>query len=134
MVILRVGIEPPNLAHTPTGRIIRDARHVQDAETRGVHALVGVFSEDVLVVVDGAAGSLVVTGLLRVLEIADVPDEGYGAAVGGGTARFDLVVFVVGDEPFLVFGVEDPALVGVGGAFVGGDGDGLGELLVGNIV
>ena len=84
--------------------------------------------------VDSAARSLVVTGLLGVLEVADVPDEGYGAAVGGRATGFDLVVFVVRNEPFLVFGVEDPALVGVGGAVVGGDGDGLGEFLVGDVV
>lgn len=84
--------------------------------------------------VDVGAGALVVARLLGVLEIANVPYEGYGTAVGGDTATFDFVVFVVGDEPFLVVDVEEPALVRVGGAFVRGDGDGFGELLVGYVV
>ena len=77
---------------------------------------------------------MVVTRLLRVFEIANVPDEGYRATVGSNAATFYLIVFVVRDEPFLVFGVEDPSLVSVGGSLVGSDGDGLGELLVGNII
>lgn len=87
-----------------------------------------------LVVVDGLAGSLVVTGLLGVLEVADVPDKGGSVTVGTGAAAVVLIVLVVKDEELLVLGVEDPALVGVGGALVAGDGDELGVLLVSDIV
>jgi hypothetical protein len=87
-----------------------------------------------LVVVDGLAGSLVVAGLLGVLEVTNIPDEGGGVAVGSGATAVVLVVLVVQDEELLVLGVENPALVGVGGTLVAGDGDELGVLLVSDVV
>jgi hypothetical protein len=85
-------------------------------------------------VVDGRTRTLVVARVLGVFEVADVPDVGCWMAVCGRAAALDFIVFVVHDEVFLVLGVEDPALVRVGGAFVGCDGDDLGELLVGDVV
>lgn len=84
--------------------------------------------------VDGDAGVLVVASLLGVLEVTDVPDEGGGVAVGTRAAAVNLVVLVVQDEELLVLGVEHPALVGVGGTLIAGDGDEGGVLLVGDIV
>ena len=94
----------------------------------------GVNEGNSLVVVNDLAGSLVVTSLLGRLEITDIPDEGRSMTVGSGTATVVLIVLVVEDEELLVLGVEDPALVGVGGTLVAGDGDELWVLLVGNVV
>jgi hypothetical protein len=89
---------------------------------------------NVLVVVDGDAGVLVVASLLGVLEVTDVPDERGGVAVGAGAAAVNLVVLVIHDEELLVLGVENPALMGVGGTLVAGYGDEGWVLLVGDIV
>jgi hypothetical protein len=59
-------------------------------------------------VVDGLARALVVPCLLGVLEVTDVPNEGGGTSVGRNTTALNLVVFVVGDEPFLVLDVKQP--------------------------
>lgn len=79
-------------------------------------------------------GSLVVASLLGPLEVADVPDEGGGLAVGGWATLLLLIELVVHDQVLLVVGVEDPTLVSVGGAFVGGNGDDFGERFVSQIV
>jgi hypothetical protein len=133
-VVLTVDVEPTDLVDAAAVGLLGDGRDVEDAETSAVVGLVAVVAEDVLVVVDGLAGRLVVASLLGVLEVTDVPDEGGGVAVGTGAAAVVLVVLVVEDEELLVLGVEDPALVGVGGALVAGDGDELGVLLVGDVV
>lgn len=75
--------------------------------------------------VDAAGGGFEEPGLLGGGEAADVPDVGDWVAVGGGAGEGVFVVFVVEEEEFLVEGVIDPALVGEGGAFVGGARDDL---------
>jgi hypothetical protein len=80
------------------------------------------------------AWSLVISSLLWRFEVRDVPDEGHRAAVGGRTAFVALVEFIVEDDVVLPFFVSDPALVRVAGAFVGGDGEDFGKLLVGYII
>lgn len=134
VIILRVGVEPGNLSYTATGRIIRNRRDVQDAETGRVHTLVRVFAKDVLVVIDGLARSLVVACLLGMFKVANVPDESHRATVGSGTAGFNLIILVIRNEPLLVFCVKDPALVSVRGPLIRSDGHSLRELLIRDIV
>jgi hypothetical protein len=67
--------------------------------------------------------TLVETSLLRGSQVLDIPDVGDGVAILGGTVAAELVELVVHNEVLLPLGVEDPALVGVGGALVRGDGD-----------
>lgn len=134
IVILRIDIKERNLANPLASRVIRDAAHIQHPKAGAVVALEAVAVDDVLVVVDAVGLGLVEAGLLGRLEAADVPDVGHGEAVGGGLDGVELVVFVVHDEEFLPFGVEDPALVRVGGAGVGGAGDDGRVLLVGDVV
>lgn len=74
----------------------------------------------VLVVVDSLPRRLVVASLLGVLEVANVPDEGRSMTVGTRSASIILIVLVIQDEPLLVLLVQNPALVSVGGALVGG--------------
>lgn len=140
--------------------LLGDGGDIEDAETGTVVGLVAVVAEDVpekggkkrlasarrpldgveeqlddlLVVVDGLARGLVVAGLLGVLEVTNVPDEGCGMAVGSRAATVVLVVLVVEDEVLLVLSVEHPALVSVGGTLVAGNREELGVLLVGNVV
>ena len=78
--------------------------------------------------------SLVISCLLWRLEVRDVPDEGYRAAVSSRTTFVALIEFIVEDDVVLPFFVGNPALVRVAGAFVGGDGEDFGELLVGYVV
>lgn len=78
--------------------------------------------------------SLVITCLLRLLEIGDVPDEGHGSVGEAWVAAFDFVVLVVQKEVLLPIGVENPALVRVGCSFVGCYGDYFGPELVGCVI
>lgn len=78
---------------------------------------------DVLVVIGAATEALIMTGLLRGFEGGGVPDVGNGEASGAKAGTADLVVLVVRNKELLVIGVEDLALMGVGGARVGGVGD-----------
>ena len=99
---------------------------------------------DKLVVVDGAGGGLVVTGVLGLLKVGDVPDVGdretvLGRRVGGGAGGVDLtlVKLIVHDKVSLPHGVENPALVSVRGTDVGSARDdlsGVGTVLVGHVV
>jgi len=130
VVVLGVGIEPGDFPDAAARRLGWDRRDVENGDAGAVVALVGVLADDILVVIDGGAGPLVVASLLGLLEVADVPDVGDGAAVGGGTTLLDFIVFVVHDQPFLVLSIENPALVGVGGSFVRSDRNGYRELLV----
>lgn len=78
--------------------------------------------------VNRLARVLIVAGLLGLLKVSNVPDERGGVAVSSRSATVKLVVFVVQDEPLLVFLVKHPALMCVGGALVRSHGD---ELRVG---
>lgn len=97
--------------------------------------LVNVAVFDVLVVVDGLCGVLEETGLLGVLEIADVPDESNGVTVGARASSVSLVELIVEDKELLVLSVENPALVSVGSTLVRDLGDDVGDVgLVSHIV
>lgn len=87
-----------------------------------------------LVVVDSLPGRLVVAGLLGVLKIANVPNEGGRVPVGTWAAAVNLIILIVHDEPLLILSVEHPALVSIGGALVGGNRNKRWFLLVGDIV
>ena len=63
--------------------------------------------------VDTVGFGLEDTRLLGVLEIADVPEVGYGVAIGSGADSIVLVILVVEDEELLPGGVSNPSLVGV---------------------
>lgn len=134
VIILWVDIEETGLGDARSGRIALDGAEIKDAEPGAVVGLVGPLVDDVLVVVDGANLGLVVAGLLGGGEVGNVPDVGDGEAVVGGGLAVLLVELVIHDEELLVVGVEDPALVGVGGAGVGGAGDDGGVGAVSDVV
>lgn len=83
--------------------------------------------------VDTAPQTLVVARLLGLLEGRNVPDVGDGVPVSAQAGGVVLVVLVVEDQILLPLGVEHPALVGVGGAFVGSVGDDADVLFVGYV-
>lgn len=112
----------------------RHGAHIEHRVSESVVALVGEAINDKLVVVDAAAGTGELARLLGALELGDVPDVGHGVGVLPGVGDVDLIVLVVEDEVCLPLGVEDPALVGVGDAFVGGLGDDLDVGLVLDVV
>jgi hypothetical protein len=93
----------------------------------------------VLVVVDRSLGRLIETGVDGSLEVADVEDVGGGVVDEtaelscGGAGLVQLVELVVEEESSHGF-VDDPALVRVGVADVGGFADDDGVLLVGCVV
>lgn len=78
-----------------------------------VVALVREAVDDELVVVNAVVLGLVVARLLRLLEVADVPEVGDRIAVGGGAVAIVLIVLVVEYEELLPGGVGNPPLVGV---------------------
>ena len=84
--------------------------------------------------VNGLARGLVVTGLLGVLEVTDVPDEGSRVTVGSRAAAIVLVILIVHDKVLLVLLVEHPSLMSVGSTLIGSDGNQRGLLLVGDII
>lgn len=134
IIVLRVDIKERDLLDALARRVIRDAADIEHAEAGAVVALEAVAVDDVLVVVDAVRLGLVVAGLLGRGEVAHVPDVRHGEAVGGGLDHVELVVLVVHDQVLLPFAVQEPALVGVGGAGVGGARDDGGVLLVGDVV
>lgn len=73
IVILRVDVEPTDLFHVTTGRIFRNARDIENADTSTVVGKSGKAILDVEVVVDRLHLVLVVTGDLGLLEAAKVP-------------------------------------------------------------
>lgn len=84
--------------------------------------------------VDSLSQMLVVSRLFRFLERADVPDVRDGVAFTCRTACVDFVVFIVSNDILLPLGVQDPSLVGIAGAFVGGGGYDGDVLFVGYVV
>lgn len=144
VIIFREDIKVSNLLDPLARGNKGDAGDIEDTETGLVVGLVSETVVDILVVVDGAHAGLVVAGLHGLLEVLDVPDVGDGVTVLGGGfgvgvsgVDFALVELVVHYEMGLPVGVENPALMSVGGALVGSagdDGSGLGSDLVGDIV
>lgn len=144
LIVLREDIKVGDLLDLAAVGVLGDGADVKDAETGLVVGLVGETLVDELVVVDGAGGGLIVTGVLGLLEVGDVPDvcdreTVLGGRVGGsaGGVDFTLVKLIVHDKVGLPHGVEDPALVGVGCADVRSARDdlsGVGAVLVGHIV
>lgn len=127
-----MAIEKTDLLNRATSGVLGNAGDVDNAETGAVVSLVGETVDDVLVVVDGAGRALEVAGVDGLLEVGDVEDVGGGVAVGGGADGVNLIEFVVEEE--IAHGrVDDPALVAVGVADVGGAGDNGGVLLVGHV-
>jgi hypothetical protein len=144
LIVLRENIEVCNLLDLAAVRVLGDGADVKDTETGLVVGLVGETFVDELVVVDGAGSGLVVTSVLGLLKVGDVPDVGdretvLGGRVGSSAGRVDLtlVKLVVHDKVGLPHGVEDPALVGVRCTDVGSARDdlsGVRTVLVGHIV
>jgi len=144
LIVLREDIEVGNLLDLAAVGVLGNGADIEDTETGLVVGLVGETLVDELVVVDGAGGGLVVTGVLGLLKVGDVPDVGdretvLGGRVGGSAGRVDLtlVKLIVHDKVSLPHGVENPALVGVRGTDVGSARDdlsGVGTVLVGHIV
>lgn len=144
LIILREDVEVSDLLDLAAIGELGNGADVKDTETGLVVGLVGKTLVDELVVVDGAGGGLVVTGVLGLLKVGDIPDVGdreavLGGRVGGGAGGVDLtlVELIVHDKVSLPHGVKNPALVSVGSADVGSARDdlsGLGTVLVGDIV
>lgn len=78
--------------------------------------------------------AFIISSLLRLLEISDIPDICDRSAVESDTTPVALIKLVVEDEKFLPFSVENPALVRIGCSLVGGNGDYFGECLVRDVV
>ena len=143
-IIAREDIEVSDLLNAASIRVAGNGADVEDTQTGLVVGLVRKTIVDELVVVDGAGGGLIVTGVLGLLEVGDVPDvcdreTVLGGRVGGsaGGVDFTLVKLIVHDKVGLPHGVEDPALVGVRCTDVGSARDdlsGVGAVLVGHIV
>ena len=144
-IVRRVNVKVGNLLDLGTVGELGDAGNVEDTETGLVVGLVVKTVVDVLVVVDGTGGGLVVAGDNGLLEALDVPDVRHGEAVLGGTVNSSavgvdlaLVKLIVHDDVGLPEGIENPALMGVGGSDVGcarDDGTSVTEtLLVGDVV
>lgn len=70
--------------------------------------------------VDRKGLGLVRAGLFRVVEAADVENIRHWILVCGRAGEFALVKFVVEEQVLLPVGVEDPTLVAVAGADIGG--------------
>lgn len=132
-VVLGVDIEVADFSESGTGWVRGDGGDVDDSEAGGVVAHVGLSVDDVEVVVDGLCLGEVDAGELGGGEVLDVPDVGRGLCVALDGGVFLLVELVVGEE-VVHAGVGDPALVGVGGAGVGGAGDDFDGGLVGDVV
>ena len=132
LVILRITIKEAHLLEPLTRRVLRNGAHINNPQPTTIVALVGQPVNDVLVVVDGAHRRLVQPRVLGLRQVRDVEDVGGRVAVLGGAGLLLLVELVV-EEEVLHVGGGDPALVGVGGAFVGGLGDLDGLGLVGYV-
>jgi hypothetical protein len=154
-----VNVKEAGLLDGVAGGILRQAGNVDDAETRCVVGLVGEAVEGlwkdcllvevdfgewkggpyVLVVVDRLFWRLVETGVYGGFEVADVEDVGRGMVdqttelARGRAGLVQLVELVVEKEGGHGF-VDDPALVRVGVADVGGLADDDWVLLVGCVV
>jgi hypothetical protein len=102
-----INVEPPDFFHTLPCGVAWDGREIKNTDSGTVVALVRQVADDVLIVVDGDAGSLVMTCLLRFLEVANVPDVGYWVAVCGKTTSLLLIEFIIKDKKLLPLGVED---------------------------
>lgn len=127
-------IDVRNLLDIPAGRILRDTTDVQDPQAGTIVGLVRETINDVLVVVNRHHGGLIDTGLDRFFQVRNVPDICSRPLVSCGTCKSLLVEFVIEEEELLVLGIEHPALVSVGGTFVGDAGDDVGGGLVGDVV
>lgn len=137
LVVFGVNVEEASLADIVTTGVLGDAADIQDIEAITVVGLVVVAVEDVLVVIDGAAGALVVAGVVRVFEIADVDDVGSGKTLGHGTNfGVALVELVVEEDVLLPCSVVDDSLMDVLRARVGEDGNDVRDIadLVSDIV
>jgi hypothetical protein len=144
VVVLREDIEESDLFDLAAVGVLGNGAHIKDTETGLVVGLVGETFVDVLVVVNRSNRALVIARVLGLLQVGDVPDVSDREAVPGGRVgsgavgvELTLVKLVVHNEVSLPHGVENPALVGVGGTDVRSAGDdlsGLGAVLVGRIV
>lgn len=134
VIVLRVRIEEPNLLDALTRGITGNARDINDAQTGTIMRLPRLSVVDVLVVIDSVLGGLEQARLLGVAEIGDIPDVGDSEPVGCGSNAVILVVLVVHDQEALIVRIEDPALVGVGGALVASARDDGGVSLIGDVV
>lgn len=117
-VILGVNVDEGGLANIASSGVLGDRAGVENAETSTVIGLVDEVIDNVLVVIDGLDLGLVETGLLGVLEVADIPNIGDRESVFGGSVPTDLIKLVIEDEEFLVVDVNNGALVGVAGTLV----------------
>lgn len=140
---LRIDIKPSKLEDTGSGRVRRNGRNIEDANSISIIALVGVVPNHVLIVVIAGARGLVVSGLFWCFERRDVPfschvvsdvfcfkeekwkggrtDVGHGSAGSSGTSSVYLVVFVVEDDEFLPFLVQDLLILCVRSCLVYGN-------------
>lgn len=134
VVVLGVDVEVGNFADRVAGGVGGDRGDIIDADTSGIVGLVGEAVNDVLVVVNSSHRGLVKTSVLGSFEGGDVPNVGHGVAVCCGADGLFLIVLVVHKEVLLPVLVQNPALMGVGSAFVGSTRDDLGGVLVGYVV
>ena len=131
-VILRMHIEETHLLEPLPSRIGRYAPDIYNPQAAIVVALIREAVLDVLVVIDGFGGRLVVAGIDRRGKRGDVEDISRCAAVSCDARLVLLVEFVVQEEVLHVTGRE-PALVRVLGAGVGSARDLAGRCLVGYV-
>lgn len=112
-VILWVDVEEADLLDELSRGVLRQGRHVKDAQASAIVALVRKAVNDELVVVNAVRRALEVARLLGLLERPNVPEVGDRVATGGGARLVVLVVLVVEYEVLLPLRVRDPTLMGV---------------------
>ena len=118
MVVFRIGIKVGNFLDPLSCRVRRHRPQVENAESQPIVALVGEAVFYILVVVYTPPQALVVAGLLGCLKRRNVPDVRDRIPIGAQACLVEFIVLVVGNQELLPLGVENPALVGVGKAFV----------------
>ncbi len=129
-IIRRVDIKVGNLLDLGAVGEAGDAGDIEDAETGLVVGLVVKTVVNVLVVVDGTSGGLVVAGNDRLLKVLDIPNISHGEtilcrAVNSGAVGVDLalVKLIIHDDVGLPHGVKNPTLMSVRSSDVGSAGD-----------
>jgi len=128
-IIFGVHIDEACLTHALTGGILRDGGGIDDVQAVAIVGLVEKAIEDVLVVVDGASPTGVVSGVHGVLEIANVEDVGGRQTLGHrADLGVTLVELVVHEEVLLVHLVVDNTLVNVLSTGEGCDRDDVGSV------
>jgi hypothetical protein len=132
-IILGVDVERADFPEARCRWVLKDRADIDNTQTATVVGLVRETRDNILVVVDRADGGLIGTCVLGRREILDVEDVGGGVAVSGGARTVHFVELVVEEEVGVVVFVNEPALVSVAGADVGGLRDLDWVLLVGYV-